>query len=402
MGFATNSTSIDILSGPDSLVISDRDNHASIAVGRKFSGASIDTFVHNSAEDLERVIRRNIARGNINKARRLSSKGEPVPYVPWKKILIVVEGTYSMSGEFPPLADIVRIKKKYGCYLYVDEAHSIGALGHTGRGICDKLGIDFSDVDILMGTFTKSFGSIGGYIAGDSKTIDNLRKYSLSSIISEPLCSTAAQQVLSALQVLRYTKEGEARIMSLHENAIYFRKHLSDMGFVTLGEDDSPVIPLMLYNPAKIAPMSRLLLERNIAAVVVGFPATPLLEARVRFCISAAHTKQDLDYILTHLDDIGDIVGCKYRKKEKLQEGKREKKSEDGSSDPPLSAESELTDCDDDPIIRDLSEEDKLDVVLKEKRSGGVQSECENEDGIDCDMVKKDREIEGFVLNVGK
>ncbi|GKT36548.1 hypothetical protein ADUPG1_009493, partial [Aduncisulcus paluster] len=117
MGFATNSTSIDILSGPDSLVISDRDNHASIAVGRKFSGASIDTFVHNSAEDLERVIRRNIARGNINKARRLSSKGEPVPYVPWKKILIVVEGTYSMSGEFPPLADIVRIKKKYGCYL---------------------------------------------------------------------------------------------------------------------------------------------------------------------------------------------------------------------------------------------------------------------------------------------
>lgn len=150
MGFATNSMILPVLVGPGDLVISDALNHASIVNGVRGSGAKVKVFKHNNAGHLERVLRNSIA------------DGQPRTHRPWKKVLVVVEGIYSMEGEMCNLAAIVEVKKKYKAYLYLDEAHSIGALGRTGRGVCEQLGVDTADIDIMMGTFTKSFGSCGG------------------------------------------------------------------------------------------------------------------------------------------------------------------------------------------------------------------------------------------------
>ncbi|RKP11897.1 pyridoxal phosphate-dependent transferase, partial [Piptocephalis cylindrospora] len=151
MGYATNSTTLPALVGKGSLLISDELNHASLVAGARLSGAVIRVFKHNDVKDLERVLRNCIAEGQLRTHR------------PWRKILVVVEGLYSMEGDFCDLPGIVALKDKYKFYLYLDEAHSIGAMGPSGRGMCDYFGIPPSKVDILMGTFTKSFGAAGGY-----------------------------------------------------------------------------------------------------------------------------------------------------------------------------------------------------------------------------------------------
>jgi len=167
-------------------------------------------------------------------------------------------------------------------------------------------GVNPADVDLLMGTFTKSFGSIGGYIASDRRTVEHLRNYCGASLEGDALHSAACQQSLSALRVMQGadgTTIGTQRIAQLGENSRYFRQRLADLGMTVYGNDVSPVIPAMLYNPAKVAKFSRECLKRNVAVVVVGYPATPLLEARVRFCISAAHTRADLDRCLEAIDE---------------------------------------------------------------------------------------------------
>ncbi|KAJ3058054.1 serine palmitoyltransferase component, partial [Rhizoclosmatium hyalinum] len=146
MGFATNSTTIPSLVSKGSLIISDELNHSSLVFGARVSGAAIRVFKHNDMKDLEQVLRDAIA------------QGQPRTHRPWKKILVVVEGLYSMEGNICNLPGIVALRNKYKFYLYLDEAHSVGAMGPNGRGICDYYGIDPSNVDILMGTFTKSFG----------------------------------------------------------------------------------------------------------------------------------------------------------------------------------------------------------------------------------------------------
>ncbi|KIH54245.1 aminotransferase, class I/II [Ancylostoma duodenale] len=154
MGFATNSMNAPCLVDKHSLIISDQHNHASLILGCRLSGASTKVFKHNDMHSLEKILRNAIAYGN------------PKTHRPYRKILIIVEGIYSMEGSICNLPGIIALKKKYGAYLYLDEAHSIGAMGATGRGVVEYWGCDPKDVDILMGTFTKSFGAAGGYIAG--------------------------------------------------------------------------------------------------------------------------------------------------------------------------------------------------------------------------------------------
>ncbi|KXZ47975.1 hypothetical protein GPECTOR_31g337 [Gonium pectorale] len=304
MGFATNSSTIPALVGKGCLILSDALNHSSIVAGTRQSGAKVKVFRHNDAPHLDALLRQSIA------------EGQPRSHRPWKKIMVIVEGVYSMEGEACCLKEIVEVAKKYKAYIYLDEAHSIGALGRTGRGCCEHWGVDPNDIDIMMGTFTKSFGSCGGYVAGKRETVEYLRRHSPAHLYACSMAPGCVKQVTSALEVmmgLDGSDRGAKKVAQLHDNANYVRSRLLEMGMDVLGSWDSPVMPIMTYNAAKMVALSRICLERSLAMVIVGFPATPVLLTRARICISAAHTREDLDWALSVLDEVADLCLLRYR-----------------------------------------------------------------------------------------
>ena len=303
MGFVTNATAFPALVGKGSLIISDELNHSSVRFGARLSGAMIEMFKHNDMNDLERVLREVI------------SQGQPRTHRPWRKILVVVEGLYSMEGNMCNLPGLLTLKKRYKFNLFVDEAHSIGALGPQGRGVCDYFGIDPAEVDILMGTLTKSFGANGGYIAASRPIIKKLRVINAGSLFAESPSPPVLKQITTSLRIIigeLIPGEGKERLQRLAFNSRYLRIGLKRLGYIVYGHDDSPIIPVMLYNPAKMPAYSHEMLKRKISVVVVGYPATPLVSSRARFCVSAAHTKDDLDRMLAACDEVGDILQLKF------------------------------------------------------------------------------------------
>ncbi|KAK6201476.1 palmitoyl transferase [Scheffersomyces amazonensis] len=302
-GYGTNANLFASIADPKTLVISDELNHASIRFGIRLSGASVKVFKHNDMNDLEKLIRTQIA------------QGQPKTHRPWKKIIIAVEGLYSMEGNMVNLPKILELKEKYKCYLFVDEAHSIGALGPEGRGVCDYFQVEPSRVDILMGTFTKSFGATGGYIAADKEIIDKFRLNYITQNYSECVPPPVLGQIISSLSVIKGTLnpgEGKERLERIAFNSRYLRLGLKKLGFIVYGADDSPVIPLLLFLPAKMPALSRMLYDMKIAVVIVSYPATPLISARARLCVSSALTKEDLDYVLRKFDELGDLIFLKF------------------------------------------------------------------------------------------
>lgn len=341
MGFATNSAILPALVNKGCLVISDELNHASIRYGVRLSGANVRTFKHNNMEALESLLREVI------------SQGQPKTHRPWKKILLIVEGLFSMEGTMTNLPVIMELKKRYKFYLFIDEAHSIGALGSHGRGVADYFGVDPNEIDILMGTFTKSFGAAGGYISGTKALIDRLRVRGHLGPYAEAMTPPVLTQILASMasimgvspplppsstsdpnayvypgpapaasipnwldlpEPLRDGSEGKMRLRRLAFIARYLSRGLDKLGFITYGHVDSPIVPLLLFNPGKMCVFSRMMLERKtpIAVVVVAYPATPLVTSRVRFCLSAAHTKEDVDCVLRACDEIGDVLDLKH------------------------------------------------------------------------------------------
>ncbi|KAJ6543950.1 serine palmitoyltransferase 2 [Mycena capillaripes] len=350
MGFATNSAYIPSLVGKGCLVISDELNHASIRFGVRLSGANVQMFRHNDMAALENLLREVI------------SQGQPKSHRPWKKILIIVEGLYSMEGTLVNLPAIMELKKKYKVcqfgyfqssitffqfYLFVDEAHSVGALGPHGRGVADYFNIPPRSIDILMGTFTKSFGAAGGYIAGNKALIDRLRVRGHSGPYAEamtpphngrlPTPLTSSNSSSSTLDVAPYHhpgpahasslppwmtlppslsdgSEGLSRLRRLAFNSRYLHQGLIKLGFITYGHPASPIVPLLLFNPGKMNMFHWMMKDRQtpIIVVVVAYPATPLVTSRVRFCVSAAHTKEDIDTVLRACDEVGDILDLKH------------------------------------------------------------------------------------------
>ncbi|KAL7286085.1 hypothetical protein TKK_0019601 [Trichogramma kaykai] len=306
MGFATNALNLPSLVTKGCLVLSDERNHASIILGLRLSGAITRVFDHNNVKHLEQRLKTAI------------KEGQPTTGEPWKKIFIVVEGVYSMEGSIVHLPEMIELKKKYKAYLYLDEAHSTGAMGKHGRGICDYYGVDPRDVDILMGTFTKSYGSAGGYIAGSKALINYLRVHSHAHTYAVSMSPPIAQQIITSMKIIAGedgTHDGAKRIKQLARNTRYFRQRLNQIGVIIFGSEDSPVVPMMVYLYSKIGSVVRTLTTRNIAAVGVGFPATPLMEGRIRFCLSAAHTKEQLDYVLDNIEELADTLGLKYSRK---------------------------------------------------------------------------------------
>ena len=281
MGFTTNSTLIPLFVSKGDLVLSDSLNHSSLIIGMKSSTEEIRIFKHNDMADLK---------SKLDEVKKNGLKNGKQP----NKILVIVEGLYSMEGEFCKLKEVIALKKAYGFYLYVDEAHSIGCLGPTGRGIVEQLGCSFDDVDILMGTFSKSFASAGGYIASDKKTINFLKNNAYSYVYGNPMSPVAAQQIISCLEIIQLP-EGKRKIAQLRKNSIALRTKFIDAGCHVLGDLESPVIPVMIYHPAKIKDISRICLQKGVAIVVVGYPACPIDACRIRFCVSAGHTDADIE-----------------------------------------------------------------------------------------------------------
>ncbi|KAJ6516434.1 pyridoxal phosphate-dependent transferase [Mycena sanguinolenta] len=350
MGFATNAAYIPSLVNKGCLVISDELNHASIRFGVRLSGANVQMFKHNDMAHLENLLREAI------------SQGQPKTHRPWKKILLIVEGLYSMEGTMVNLPAIMELKKKYKFYLFIDEAHSIGALGPHGRGVADYFNISPRSIDILMGTFTKSFGAAGGYIAGNKSLIDRLRIRGHSGPYAEAMTPPVLTQIIASmasimgvstptlhssnsssstliqsLEIEPYHHpgpvsasslptwlslpsslsdgtEGLSRLRRLAFNSRYLHQALIKLGFITYGHPASPIVPLLLFHPGKMNMFHRLMKDRKtpIVVVVVGYPATPLVTGRVRFCVSAAHTKEDIDTILRACDEIGDVLDLKH------------------------------------------------------------------------------------------
>jgi len=317
MGFATNSTILPSLfeakaGGRGILVLSDELNHRSIVEGVRLSGATVRAFAHNSMPALEAELCRALEVGQPG--------GEP-----WRKVFVVVEGIYSMEGDFCRLREIVTLKNRYGAYLYLDEAHSIGAVGPTGRGVTELLGVPTDEVDVMMGTFTKSFGSAGGYVAASRDVISALRRNAPGSMFASAMSPPCAAQALVALRVISGAEGGDVgstKLARIKDNANFFRSRLEEEGFKVLGDADSPIIPVMLHHGAKLAAVSRMCLARGVAVVVVGYPAVPILYERVRFCISASHTREQLASVITAFTEIGEKLGLLFERtaghKEKL------------------------------------------------------------------------------------
>lgn len=358
IGFATNSTFIPALAGKGSLIISDELNHTSMRVGIRQSGAEIRIFKHNDMSDLESMLREVI------------SQGQPKSHRAWKKILVIVEGLYSMEGTLLNLPKIVELKQKYKFYLYVDEAHSIGSLGSRGRGVTDYFNIPPGSIDILMGTFSKGFGAAGGYISGPKSLINALRlrshsgphaeaippsvitqvvvsmasimgvapapqstkstfSPSLDSAIVAPkesvteLAGMAPASMLPTWMILRPSladgSEARMRMGRLAFNCRYLHMGLKKLGLIVYGHASSPIIPLLIFNPGKLPVFVRMMRARPIpiAVVVVTYPATSFWAGRVRLCPSASHTKEDIDTVLRACDEVGGILDMKYGSSER-------------------------------------------------------------------------------------
>ena len=313
MGYGTNANFFNAFLDSKCLIISDELNHTSIRTGVRLSGATVRVFKHGDMKGLEKLIREQIV------------LGQPKTNRPWKKILICVEGLFSMEGTLCNLPKLIELKKKYKCYLYVDEAHSIGAIGPNGRGVCDLFGVDPNDIDILMGTLTKSFGAAGGYIACDKWIIDRLRLDLTTPSYSEPMPAPVLAQIVSSLKIIigeLNPGEGQERLQRIAFNSRYLRLGLQRLGFIVYGNADSPVIPMLLYCPSKMPAFSRIMLQRNIAVVIVAYPATPLIESRVRFCMSASLTKEDIDYVLRHVNEVGEMLNLKLNSGKSSWDGK--------------------------------------------------------------------------------
>ena len=317
MGYATNLMHIPaIMSGKGTLILSDQLNHTSLVFGcRLAAGAAVKVFRHCDLIHLEQLLKEMI------------SQGQPKNHKPWRRIIVLIEGLYSMEGTLPYLPGLLALKRKYKFYLWIDEAHSIGAIGPRGRGICDWFHLtntEKSQIDLLMGTFTKSFGAAGGYIAGSKDLISFLRQMGHSVYAPEITSPPILEMILESMKVMMNIHptihDGSLRLTKIHENAIYFRSALRSLGFIVTGEESSPVIPMLIFQPSKMAIFSRECLAHGIAVVIVAYPATAMNLARVRFCMSSNHDLKDLEKIVQVISDIGDKLNMKFHKHLKVSE----------------------------------------------------------------------------------
>jgi len=271
-GYAANLGMLATLAGPRDFILIDSDCHASIYDGCRLSGAQFMIFKHNDPADLDKRLR------------RLGDRGHDA--------LIVVEGIYSMLGDRAELADIVAVKSEHGACVLVDEAHSVGVLGDQGRGLAEEVGVE-ADVDFIVGTFSKSLGTIGGFCVSNHQELELIRYTSRPYIFTASPSPSVIASTRTALKILRSRSELRSR---LWENAVKMYQRLQAMHFV-LGPEPSPIIAVRLRSKQQALALWTGLLERGVYVNIVLPPATPDGNPLLRCSVSAGHTPEQLDRI---------------------------------------------------------------------------------------------------------
>ena len=268
-GFSVNAGVLAMVVGRGDYIICDDRDHASIVDGRRLSFATQLHYKHNDMEDLERVLQK----------------------LPQEAVkLIVVDGVFSMEGDLAKLPEIVELKHKYNCSIMVDEAHGLGVFGRQGRGVCDHFGIT-DEVDLIMGTFSKSLASIGGFIAGDADTINFLRHTCRTYIFSASDSPAATAAALEALHILQNEPE---RLEHLWDITNYALKRFKEEGF-EIGDTESPIIPLYVHDIEKTFLVTKIAFEYGVFINPVIPPACAPQDTLVRFALMASHTQEQVE-----------------------------------------------------------------------------------------------------------
>jgi len=282
-GFQTNQGIISTLIGRGDAVITDQMIHASIIDACRLSYGDVYKFKHNDMADLER---------------QLSSLGSEI------NKMIVVDGVFSMEGDLANLPDIVELAKKYNTKVMVDDAHGIGVMGKNGRGTAEHFGVE-DDVDIIMGTFSKSFASLGGMVAGKQKVISYIKHFARSLIFSASITPASVATVLATLDVIQNEPERRERLWEITKK---MKSGFQAMGYDT-GPTETPIIPIIIRNDELAFMLSVLLKENGLFTNPVIHPVVPKGEALIRTSYSATHSDEELDTVLEIFERCGKELG---------------------------------------------------------------------------------------------
>jgi len=277
-GFNANLAVIPALVGKGDVIYSDELNHASIIDGCRLSRAEIRVFAHTDAGDLER---------------RLAEPAEG-------RKLVVTDGVFSMDGDIAPLREITEVAEKHGAAVMVDDAHGEGVLGSHGRGIVDHFGLH-GRVDVEVGTLSKALGCVGGFVAGSERLIEYLKQVGRPFLFSSSLTPVEAAANLAAVRRL---VEDDEPVRRLWDNARYFKEKMRAAGFDT-GRSETPITPVMIGEAKTASRFSKMLFDEGVFAQSIGFPTVPRGKARIRAMISAAHSKEDLDFGIAAFTKVG-------------------------------------------------------------------------------------------------
>lgn len=278
-GFQTNLGTISALIAKGDIIICDKLNHASILDGAKLADGTMKRFRHNDPESLEQVLKE--CPSDVGK-------------------MIVIDGLFSMEGDLCPLPEIVALAEKYGCRVMVDDAHGMGVMGDHGRGTSEHFGLE-DKVDLVMGTFSKSFASLGGVIAGEKYVIDYVQHMARSMIFSASMPPSAVASVLAAIDVIESEPE---RRTNLWKNSCKMLKALKGLGFDT-GDSESPVIPIVVGDLYQGLEIWKQIFDKGVFVNMVVPPAVPENRVLLRTSYMATHTEEQLDRALNVIEDVG-------------------------------------------------------------------------------------------------
>jgi 8-amino-7-oxononanoate synthase len=282
-GFQTNLGAISAIAGKDDIILCDRENHASIIDGCRLSFADVRKFRHNDVADLEGHLQRGKAQN--------------------RGMLIVVDGLFSMMGDLAPLQEIRALADRYGARLMVDEAHSVGVLGNNGRGAAEHCGIH---PDLVMGTFSKSFASLGGFIAGPAKVIHFMRHHARALIFSASITPASAAAALASLDLIQTRPDMRRRVLQVAHRV---RTGLAEIGFQTAGTLASPIVPVVVGDQVRMLTLWRTLFECGLFTNAVTQPAVPPGQDLIRTSYIASHTDAQIDLVLERFAEAGRRLG---------------------------------------------------------------------------------------------